>query len=259
MSNVPAHIAKMLEGKGVTELDSMETGSGGVPRISLKKSKFTIRVGDEETKLGEEIDVVIVGISPEHGFSKTYYESGYSPNSADAPTCQSSDGLKPDAFVESPVSDVCRSCPNSQWGSAKSMSGGKSKKCKDSKRLHVILADQINEDEPTIYLLTVTVLSLKPFGAYGKALAKAGSPTPAVVITKLGFDDEASVPKLTFEMVDFLDEKSCEPAIEIATDKPWDSWKSSTPKLAAPKAAPPIEHKAPEGDSTVEGDALDEW
>ncbi len=263
MTKMPAHIAKMLEGQNVTETDAMDVGSGGVPRISLKNRKFTAKVGEEETKLGEKVKVVILGISPEHGFAKTFYESGYSPTSADAPTCQSSDGIRPDAFVETPVNDICRTCEKSQWGSAKSMSGGKAKACKDSKRLHVILAADVMKKEPVIYILTVTVLSLKPFGSYGKSLAKQGIPTPAVVITELAFDEEASVPKLEFEMIEYLTEKQCEPAIAIATDRPWDAWKNATSnRIAAPVAEPPKEEKAvavvADGEKS-DGDPLDEW
>ena len=263
-TKMPLHIQKMLEGQNVADVESMDTGSGGVPRISLKKSKFTAKIGDDEVKLGDEIDVVIVGISPEIGFAKTFYESGYSPSSADAPTCQSDDGTKPNGFVESPVSDSCRTCEKNQWGSAKSMSGGKAKACKDSKRLHIVMADDILKVDPTVYILTVTVLSLKPFGAYGKTLAKEGIPTPAVVITTLSFDDEASVPKLEFVFKRFLDVKQTEPAIAIATDRPWDSWKNIT-RIDAPKAKPKAALANPDngpdyvdGD-TITGEALDQW
>jgi len=250
-------IQKMLAKSQVAKVDEMESGGGGVPRISLKKSKFTAKVGDEEIKLGEEIDVVILGITPPHGFSHTYYIDGYTPGSADAPDCQSADGIRPDGFVSDPVSDVCRKCPKQVWGSAKSMSGGKAKACKDSKRLYVKLAEDLQDAEAPTYLLNVTVMSLKPFGAYGKLLANEGIPTPAIAITKLGFDDDASVPKLTFELVGIMDDQNVESALAIAEKKDWDQ-QVKQPQTAMPQATE--EKPAIEGE--VEGDpedAINNW
>jgi hypothetical protein len=51
------------------------------------------------------------------------------------------------------------------------------------------------------------VNSLKAFGNYGKELAAKGIPGPQFVITRITFDDEASVPKLEFQMIGILNEK----------------------------------------------------
>jgi len=216
-------IAAMLAKSSIVKTDEMDVGGGGVARISLNKSKFTAKSGDEELKLGEVIDVVIVGITPGNGFVKTYYAKGFTPGSIDAPDCQSSDGIRPDVYVDNPLSDLCGVCEKNQWGSATSMAGKKAKACKDSKRLHVILAEDLGKPEAITYILTVTVMSLKPFGDYGKLLAREGIPTPAIVITRLGFDDEASVPKLTFENLGLLDDDNCQLAIEVADKKEWES------------------------------------
>lgn len=256
-STMPAHIRAALAGHDVTDVSAMDTGSGGVPRISLKKSKFTAKQGEEETKLGDTINCVIVGISPERGFAKSFYASGYSPTSADAPTCQSDDGVRPDRFVEQPVSTSCATCEKAQWGSAKSMSGGKAKACKDSKRLHIVLEKDIKEEAPTVYILVVTVLSLKPFGAYGKLLAKEGVPTPTVIMTRLSFDEEADVPKLEFEMVDYLDSKQCGTAVEIAQDRPWDSFTPATAITHDPVDKDAVIPK--ETELVTTGDPIDQW
>jgi len=251
---VPANIAKMLADKHITTVDSMDTGGGGVSRISLKNRKFTIKDGDDDIKLGESINVVIVGITPQFGYTKTYYATGYSPGESSAPDCQSTDGLKPDGYVDSPVSDNCKTCEKNQWGSAKSRTGKKAKACHDSKRLHVILADEFENDDPTIHILTVTVMSLRPFGNYGKTLAKAGIPTPAIVITGLSFDEEATVPMLEFELVGVMDEKLCIKSIDIAEEAPWDAWKKNTPALAA---TPKAKLEAPA--NTAELESADAW
>ena len=250
-------IAAMLAKSTVATVDEMESGGGGVPRISLKKSKFTAKNGDDEIKLGEEINVVILGITPPHGFSRTYYESGYQPGSADAPDCQSTDGIKPDVFVDMPQSEVCRTCPQAVWGSAKSMSGGKAKACKDSKRLYVKLAEELQDPDKPTYLLSVTVMSLKPFGAYGKLLANEGIPTPAIAITKLGFDEEASVPKLTFDLVGIMDETNVGEALAIAEKKEWEYKPIEKPQTAMPQATEE-DKPAITADANID-DAVNNW
>lgn len=264
MQELSPAIAAMLAKSTVDTVESMESGGGGVPRISLKKSKFTAKNGDDEIKLGEEIDVVILGITPPHGFSKTYYAGAYKPGSTDAPDCTSTDGIHPDNQISDPQSDVCRTCEQSQWGSAVSMSGGKAKACADSKRLYVKLAEELTDPKAPIYLVTVTVMSLKPFGAYGKLLANNGIPTPAIAITKLGFDEEASVPKLTFELVGVMDDANVKESLALAEDKSWDQ-KIVAPKTAMPSAAekPAIEGTTTQVDDNDSGanidDAVSNW
>jgi len=251
-------VQAMLAKSTVTTVDEMESGSGGVPRISLKKSKFTAKNGDDEIKLGESIEVVILGITPPHGFSRTYYESGYTAGSADAPDCQSTDSIRPDNFVSSPESEICRTCKQAVWGSAVSMSGGKAKACKDSKRLYVKLAENLADPDAPVYLLNVTVMSLKPFGAYGKLLANEGIPTPAIAITRLAFDEEASVPKLTFEFVGVMHDTHVGTALALAEDKAWDQVIKKPERPAMPKAE---EQPAIEGEATskVDDDAINNW
>ena len=255
-------VQAMLAKSTVTTVDSMESGGGGVPRISLKKSKFTTKVGDEEIKRGETIDVVILDITPPHGFSHTYYITGYTPGSADAPDCQSSDGIRPDGFVSSPESDVCRKCPQQIWGSAVSMSGGKAKACKDSKRLYVKFADELADPDKPIYLLNVTIMSLKPFGKYGKLLASEGIPTPAIAITRLGFDDEASVPMLTFELIGVMDDANITESLAIAEKKEWDTAIKKPAAMPQHTEEPNKANKAIEGevDTTAStDDAITNW
>lgn len=242
-------IQAMLAKSNVTTTDDMESGSSGVPRISLKKSKFTAKAGDDELKLGETIDVVILGINPERGFARTWYEGGYTAGSTDAPSCSSTDGLYPDNFVTDPPSDKCRTCDKAQWGSAKSMSGGKAMACKMSKQLYVKIAEELDDVEKPTYLLIVTVLSLKAFGAYGKLLAKEGIPTASIVVTRLGFDEGADVPKLTFELIGVMDEDNVKASLAIAEEKDWEykpAEMSNKQKLDSPTKS---EKPAIEGES----------
>lgn len=249
---IPDNIKAMLAKSSVASVDAMESGASSVPRISLRKSKFTGKVNDEELKLGETIDVVILGIEPGHGFNKTFYKDTYQPGSTDPPDCSSTDGVKPDGFVSNPQNNLCATCPQNQWGSATSTSGKKSKACKDSKRLYVKLAEELADPSKPTYLLNVTVMSLKPFSEYGKNLTRQGIPTPSIVITRLSFNEAATVPQLVFTLVGLLDDTHCQKAIEFADAKEWSyAPAESNDKQALPTAAP--------SSTAVQTTSLDNW
>ena len=59
----------------------------------------------------------------------------------------------------------------------------------------------------TVYLLLVTPAALKGLNAFQKELQARGI-APEIIRTKVGFDTDASFPKLTFAFGGFLDEQS---------------------------------------------------
>jgi hypothetical protein len=218
--------------KGVqTSTNEMSSGiTTSVPRVSLKGRRFRFVDGEEEIKVEGPVDVVILGVEPRDGLSKTWYEKAYNPSSNDPPDCSSWDGVRPDSWVNKPQSRLCADCPQAQWGSAKSMSGKKAKACKESKRLIIALADNV---EGTQYVLTVTISSLKALSTYGKWLAQNQLPFSAVVTT-LSFVD-ADFPELEFEFKEFLEEEDGKMAMSIAQERPWDSMINSGPALPEPE------------------------
>ena len=206
---VPDYLkAMMAEGTVGDSTAAMQSDSGGVPRLTTKGKTFRWKEGEEEVKAGQEVDVVIVGINPQVGLSHTFYKEAYNPNSSEPPDCSSQNGVVPDSWITSPQSDKCATCPNQVWGSAKSMSGGKSKACRDSRQLLVANAQQFGENpkEATLYLMQVTVNSLRAFSNYGKELAGAGFPGPQFVVTRMTMDEESSVPKIEFSILGPLNE-----------------------------------------------------
>ena len=229
---VPDYLKAMMdEGSVQDQTQSMNVAVGGVPRLTTRGSVFRFKNGEDEEQAGREVDVVIVGMSPEHGLAHTYYKDAYNPNSNDPPDCSSMNGVTPDPWINSPQNDVCASCPNQVWGSAKSMSGGKAKACRDSKHLYVARASEFakNPDECTLYLMQVTVNSLKDFSKYGKELAAAGFPGPQFVLTRLTFDEESSVPKVFFEIMGPLNEKLGRVSWTRSQSKEWDT---PTPEIS---------------------------
>jgi len=248
---VPAHIAARMKQPSAlaTSLAGGISQGGGYPRISIKGSRFRIIEDGAESVLDTTtLEVVIVGANPR--LSKTFYQEQWSKDSEPAgPDCFSLDGIKPDASVAAPQNDVCVSCPNNAWGSRVAPNGQQLKACSDQKRLAVVSAD-----DPTgaIYLLQVTPAALKGLNTYQKELSMRGIPAE-VVKTKVGFDTDASFPKLKFGFGGFLDEDTqaavdslfgADEVLEITGEKVVEAAPAPAP-VAKPKPLPVIVEEAP--------------
>lgn len=202
---VPAHLAQRVGVPSVLS-QSLSGGIGGggeaFPRISIKGSRFRIVEGGTETVLDStSLDIVVVGANPR--LSKTWYAKAWTPESEpSSPDCFSLDGVGPDAASTDPQNDLCASCPQNAWGSKVTPQGKQIKACSDQKRLAVVSAD-----DPTgpVYLLQVTPAALQGLGQYQKELSVRGIPAE-IVRTRVGFDTDASFPKLKFSFGGFLDE-----------------------------------------------------
>lgn len=208
-NSLPAELADFFD---VEEIgDDLSGGvSGGFGVVSIRGSKWRIKSGGEEEPVVDDegdpkssLEVVIVK-SNKH-VSKIYYEHQYSEGDADEPDCFSLDGVKPDESAKNKQSLGCASCQWNQWGSRITDSGKKAKKCSDNRRVAVVPAGDIdNEIYGGPMLLRIPAASLGDLAAYGKRMAQKGYPYNAVV-TRLGFDMDASYPKLTFKAVRALD------------------------------------------------------
>jgi hypothetical protein len=241
---VPAHLAARVgqpSSLGASIASGISAGQS-FPRISIKASRFRIVEDGTETVLDTtSLDVIIVGANPK--LSKTYYAAAWDPDAeAKAPDCWSLNGISPHPEAENPQNDLCASCRHNAWGSKIGPKGQQLKACTDQKRLAVVAAD---DPEGPIYLLQVTPAALKGLNAYHKELSTRGIPAE-IVKTKVGFDTDASFPKLTFKFGGFLDEDTyasveslfgSEPVLEITGE-------SQPEAPAAPKAAKPAPVKA---------------
>ncbi len=238
---VPAYLAARV-GQPSALAQSIAGGIGGgesFPRISIKGSRFRIVEGGNETVLDSTtLDVVIVGANPR--LSKTWYAKTWTPDSEpSSPDCFSLNGVSPDASSTDPQNDLCASCPQNAWGSKITPQGKQVKACADQKRLAVVAAD-----DPTgpVYLLQVTPAALKDLNAYQKELSVRGI-APEIVRTRVGFDTDASFPKIKFGFGGFLEEDTIN-----AVDKLFGSQEvlEITGELAsAPVAVPQVAAAAP--------------
>lgn len=219
MSNqLPAWLQQYQNSPAAQDADSMSAVKVGTPRISLKGKRFKFKNGEEESKGSSSIQVAIVAVEPVGALmAKTFYRSGYNPSETAPPDCASVDGIAPASWIENPVNDRCSNCPQNQFGSATSMSGKKSKACKDSKTLWVVKPDDI--DGP-VYGLKVPVTSLKPMSEYGREVKKMGLPL-AAIITELSMDEDNEYPLLQFSVSGYLDEQKGQQALERASSREW--------------------------------------
>lgn len=203
--NLPAHIAdrqKAYSGSAMTVSEFTARN-----RISLKGNMFTASIGGETKKLGDKIDVVIVGAIP--GVQRTFYKGKFDPNVTTGPDCWSSDGKNADANVGAPVSPRCDICPNNEKGSARD---GDGRACRFLKRMVVIID---GDDSLTQFSLDVNATSIfgedKPSRqlysskSFGEMLDNRQL-DPRLLVTHLSFDTDSGSPsKLFFTPVRFLE------------------------------------------------------
>lgn len=258
-AKVPAHIANRI-GKPSALAEKLVGGisSGETwPRISIKGGRFRIKEGDAETVLqSTTIDVVIVGSNPR--LSKTYYAKAWDPSAeATAPDCSSMDGVRPDSNVAEPQNDICATCPHNAWGSKKGPQGQDLKACSDSKRIAVVSAD---DPSGQVYLMLITPAALKDLNQYQKDLSHRGI-APELVRTRIGFDTNASFPKLKFGFGGWLTEDEIAAVDEVLSnptipEMTGEKVRNTTAQIEAPaKPKPQLVKAAPVQEEEVEEEA----
>lgn len=193
--------------------DDLILGAGaGFPVISFRGRVWRIVSGGDSTPVmdanGQPVpSIEVVIIKGHHLISKIFYHKAYVEGSDEPPDCYSNDGVAPHPSIENPQASSCAMCPQNVWGSKITPQGTKVKACSDSRRLAVVPAGEIASGNTGLgaMLMRVPPASLDALRAYGVLLDSRGLPYYAVV-TRLGFDLNASYPKLTFIPVRVLSE-----------------------------------------------------
>ena len=208
-AKLPAHLAG-IDIKAFNA-DLTAHAGAGFPVISIKGKVFAVVRDGERVVLpnpkdpespATSIDVVLIKANKDK--SKVFYIEKYDPNASDKakkPDCYSTDGTKPAPDSEHKQAASCAVCPHNAWGSATNEKGiaTKGKACQDSVRIAVAPGGTLNDP----MLVRVPPASIKALGEYGQMLAKRGV-AYNMVVTKIGFDQDAESPKLTFKPVGFL-------------------------------------------------------
>lgn len=197
---------KSLQGVNTNLLSG--SGSGEERRrISLNGSKFREIINGEQMNVSKEdfMNVIILNAAP---VSRTYYASAFDPSNPLPPTCWSSDSKvpAPEVAEEDRQATRCLDCKQNVRGSGQ----GDGRACKFGQRIAVVLEGQLDK----VYQLNLSALSIfgegkgndRPLQSYVKYLSS--HKTPAIsVVTKMYFDENASVPKLFFKPVRPLTEE----------------------------------------------------
>jgi hypothetical protein len=210
-SDIPAYIRDAAAKNA--ELNRSALGgikAGSFPRISIGGSKFSIVEGGEKVLIADadkpdlpamELQVVVVGFNP--FVSKLYFEGDFKEGDDKEPTCSADNGVTPDPHIQRPQASACATCPKNIWGSKITPQGKQVKACSDNKRLVVVLAHDIANEQALD--LTIKPASLKTWAEYVRALDSKGISVDNVV-TKVQFDPSANFPKLVFKFGRFLTE-----------------------------------------------------
>ncbi len=201
-SNVPAH-ARNVKSKAMQAMaGGLQGGFGN--RISLRNSKFRFIQSGSDIGANPEPTLDVVVFAMANNVQRLYYAGAYDPNSKEKPTCFSMDGKTPSDESVQKQSPQCATCPQNVKGSGRQ---GNTKACAYKKRVVVLSPDDL---EGPMYALDVNAMSmfgeqmesknLYSFKGYYEKLV-AHNMDIAAIVTKLSFDDAASVPKLHFSPI----------------------------------------------------------
>ncbi len=167
-------------------------GGGTSSRIKTGNKKFIFPDAPDD-KFAGPLPVVILG-----WISENMYYGGkiYDEKNPEPPVCWALNAepklLVPSAKSTDRQADSCQVCPQNEWESGI----GKSKACKNTRKLAVIRADSTSEDDQ-IFTLSVSPTGLKEYDGFVRKLA-AKNALPVMVITELTFDEERQYPSLKF-------------------------------------------------------------
>lgn len=199
---LPAHLAGLNFGVTAELMQGITVGGN---RIGLKGSRFRLIVNGVEEGVFEEnyLDVIVLGAAP--AVSRQYYEGAYNSSGENKPpVCYSADGIVPAADVKNKQSDKCMLCPQNAKGS-KIVDGMQYKACGYFRRMVVMLAG--DTEDRRVFKLDVKAQGLFGDGSkdgtkqglndYIKMVGNRGIDI-AMLVTRISFDVNASVPKLLF-------------------------------------------------------------
>jgi len=189
-NTVPAAIKDQL----AQELEKLNDKIGGGSSNRLKTSGKKFAFADKpDDKLSGPLPVVILGWVSEYLY---YGGKVYDEKNPEPPICwalgEEPKTLAPSSKSTDMQAETCGVCPMNEWESGI----GKSKACKNTRKLAVIRADSVGEDDQ-IFTLSVSPTGLKEFDGYVRKLGQKNA-MPIMVITELSFDDERTYPSLKF-------------------------------------------------------------
>ena len=194
-------------------------GSDSIPRISLRNSRFRLNQGGKEVAVVQESYIDVIIIASNSSVEREFYATNYDPNGPrKAPDCYSKDGKKPAADARAKQSINCFDCKQNQVGSGKPVGSKQTRACSFKQRIVVVFPQKLDSPKD-VYALDVPAQSIfdegspadRKFGlkAYSNWLGQKRPQFPdgipyQMVITRISFDDKATVAKIFFSPQDFV-------------------------------------------------------
>lgn len=228
---------KMAEGTAVTKYDekfaAMAAGYTAGERVTgqfISTKGGMLKFG-EDLLPGNQICAVVLDYVQE----RTFYTEKYNPDAeggALPPVCYAfhrtddpeemapHPSMQADLSYFQPQNDICRTCPNNDWGTADT---GRGKACSERRRLALLPAGFYNPrrgsrdfdlsliDDPNHYAnadiayLKLPVTSVKEWARYVTSLASSLRRPPVAVVTRIYIEpDVKSQFKVKFELIEQL-------------------------------------------------------
>jgi hypothetical protein len=183
-----------------------KTEAPGVQFISTKSGILTI---GGSPVAGNALDVVIIGSPVE----RLFYPGRFDPTKAEAPACSAisatNTDCKPSLAVLDRQHETCAGCPRDAWGS--SLSGGKGKACKETRRLLLISSSDTKDAGAVasagLAIVRPPVTSLTNWSLYVQSVAaRTRKPLFAVITTVSLKPDAKSQYKMHFELKEIIED-----------------------------------------------------
>lgn len=133
----------------------------GAPKITITRAGTF--AGPDGIDLGKEIRGVVINFLS----SNKFYDKPYNAQAPEPPACfafgKEIAEMVPSNSAPAKQAPACNGCPRNEWGS--DLKGGKGKACKNARELAFILEEDLGEDDPQIYHISVPPTAIRSFDA----------------------------------------------------------------------------------------------
>jgi hypothetical protein len=210
-TNLP--VAAGISSLAVDAISGISSEGRMFPEISIKGARWRLRMPDGEEHVLKTFNIQFALIAANPAKSKTFYLSKYDPDGEPrAPDCASDDGVRPNEGVEHPQSPSCANCPHNVWGSdINPVSGKKNKRCKDSKRIAVML---VGDPEAQIFAWRLSPMNMLSFADAVKDAVRQNIDLERVVFDA-SFDAKSDYPRVVFTIKRPLTEEELNAATQL--------------------------------------------
>lgn len=200
VSHLPADLDLQERIKRDLQAASEQVEAAAVERIRMGAKGFTTPDGDT----GDVIQGVVVDFIS----SNMHYPNQFDKNDPSPPNCFAMgriiSQLVPDQKSTEPQADACKDCEKNKFESGT----GKAKACKNTRQLALIKEGATEEDEASIWLLTIPPASIRYWDTYVSTTLKGRySLPPGAVVTQIFMDPNKDFAAPRFKFVRALNDE----------------------------------------------------